>query len=221
MIAAFLLPLAAVGADSVRLPVGVPGARCSVIRVEGPGPKWGTPAWSAELLRSAHAVVRATAIGPVPAPTDSAARATADSLERALRNRPGSLLRGGSAAIVFHVREVLRAPVAEVSASTDRGAAIGTISDTLHLPGILVEQDDFNDHPAPYTFVRPSGRSGGCFTRQYRAGAQYLLLLQWEAPEARWTILPAALAPVNEQVRSSKDPWVRWARRQLARGKDR
>ena len=31
------------------------------------------------------------------------------------------------------------------------------------IPGKLVETDDFNDRPAPYTCVRRGGRSGNCF----------------------------------------------------------
>jgi hypothetical protein len=38
----------------------------------------------------------------------------------------------------------------------------------LVLPGYLVSTDDFNDKPAPYSFVRPGGRAGSCFANSYR-----------------------------------------------------
>jgi hypothetical protein len=42
----------------------------------------------------------------------------------------------------------------------------------LILAGRLVETDDWNDKPAPYDFVRPTGRAGSCFTESYRSGAE-------------------------------------------------
>jgi hypothetical protein len=48
----------------------------------------------------------------------------------------------------------------------------------LVLPGYLVSIDDFNDKPAPYSFVRPEGRAGSCFANSYRRDAQYLLFLK-------------------------------------------
>jgi hypothetical protein len=94
---------------------------------------------------------------------------------------------------------------------TLKGEAIPT---TFAIRGRLVEQDDFNDRPAPYDFVRRGGRSGNCFAYGYREGAEYLLFLR----ETNHVMAPywAALAPVNEQVRSKDDPWIQWVRRQLA-----
>jgi hypothetical protein len=43
----------------------------------------------------------------------------------------------------------------------------------LILPCKLVDNDDWNQKPAQYDFVRPTGRSGSCYTNQYRAGAEY------------------------------------------------
>lgn len=34
----------------------------------------------------------------------------------------------------------------------------GKTEPELILPGYLTDSDDFNDHPAPYKFVRPNGR---------------------------------------------------------------
>jgi hypothetical protein len=81
------------------------------------------------------------------------------------------------------------------------------------IPGKLVERDDFNDHAPPYTFVRRGGRSGNCFAYGYRQGAEYLLFLQPQGDVM--TPYWAALAPVNEQVRSAQDPWIDWVRGQL------
>lgn len=83
----------------------------------------------------------------------------------------------------------------------------------LVLPGYLVQQDDFNDQQPPYTFVRPSGRSGSCFANSYRDGAEYLLFLK-KRNTGELTVNWAALAPVNEQLHSSDDAWLVWVRRQ-------
>ncbi len=82
------------------------------------------------------------------------------------------------------------------------------------LNGYLGEQDDFNDHAVPYTFVRPGGRHGSCFANTYKQGAQYLLLLKnsdsvkWVHATTRFTVNIDPLAPVNEQLHSPDDPWV-------------
>ena len=83
----------------------------------------------------------------------------------------------------------------------------------LVLPGYLVQYDDFNDQQAPYTFVRPSGQAGSCFANSYRQGAQYLLFLK-KTNAGEFTVNWAALAPVNEQLHSSEDPWLIWVREQ-------
>jgi hypothetical protein len=80
------------------------------------------------------------------------------------------------------------------------------------LPGYLVQQDDFNDRQPPYTFVRPSGRTGSCFANSYRDGAEYLLFLK-KRNTGELTVNWAALAPVNEQLHSSDDAWLVWVRR--------
>ena len=86
----------------------------------------------------------------------------------------------------------------------------------LELPGYLVQQDDFNDQKAPYTFVRPGGRAGSCFANSYRQGAEYLLFLK-KTKTGTFTVNWAALAPVNEQLHSSEDPWLTWVRGQAGK----
>lgn len=87
------------------------------------------------------------------------------------------------------------------------------ISD-VELPGYVVQQDDFNDHAPPYTFVRPGGRSGSCYANSYRDGAQYLLFLSKRAT-GELTVNWAPLSPVNEQLHSPDDPWLIWVRQQV------
>ena len=83
---------------------------------------------------------------------------------------------------------------------------------TLVLPGRFVDRDDFNDHAAPYRFVRPSGRTGGCYSDEYRLGAEYLLVLQRTPDSIGWTTKWYALGPVNEQLTGPDDEWLRWVR---------
>ncbi|MFL5607097.1 MAG: phosphatase PAP2 family protein, partial [Gemmatimonadaceae bacterium] len=63
----------------------------------------------------------------------------------------------------------------------------------------------------PYTMVRMAGQRGDCYARQYRRGAEYLLLLRHVDAK---TLTPywIPLAPLNEQVRGSDDAWVTWVR---------
>jgi len=111
------------------------------------------------------------------------------------------------ATVEFSVVEVLRgAPAPRV----------------VRLPGEMVTDDDYNPQPGvPYTMVRRAGQRGACYAREYRAGAEYLLLLRPEPPGAL-TASWKALAPLNEQVRGAADPWVAWVRARVsgARGRD-
>lgn len=91
----------------------------------------------------------------------------------------------------------------------------------LKFAGELVDADDYNNGAVPYRMVRPSGQRGSCFTYEYRAGAEYLLILR-NAPHAipliagaetpRLNPYWAPLAPLNEQVRGDDDPWVQWVK---------
>ena len=85
----------------------------------------------------------------------------------------------------------------------------------ITLYGIAVERDDFNTTPVPYGMVRPAGQRGDCFAREYRLGAQYLLLLQDRPRPNRIQWWP--LAPLNEQLRGDDDPWLVWVRTQATR----
>ena len=105
-----------------------------------------------------------------------------------------------SSTVHFHVVEVIR----------------GDPRTDLTLPGYLSDNDDFNDRPLPYNFVRPGGRHGNCFANTYRSGAQFLLLLQKnQSGELSMNWYP--LGPVNEQLHSVDDPWLLWVRAE-ARG---
>jgi len=94
----------------------------------------------------------------------------------------------------------------------------GPVPDEMILPGYLVQRDDFNDHPAPYNFVRPNGRRGSCFANTYRNGGDFLLLLK-KSESGEFTVNWYALGPVNEQLHSGDDPWLAWVRKQAAREK--
>ena len=93
----------------------------------------------------------------------------------------------------------------------------GTAPAALALHGYLVQRDDFNDHPAPYNFVRPGGRAGSCFANSYRDHAQYLLFLRKARESSQMVVEWAALAPVNEQLHNEDDPWLLWVREQAAK----
>lgn len=115
--------------------------------------------------------------------------------------------------VAFAVLEWLRPPA---------GVAATGWPARLVLAGALVERDDYNAGAVPYTFVRSDGARGACVAYAYRVGGEYLLLLRpnahADAQGAPGTsvgdLTPywAALAPVNEQVRDGRDPWVAWVR---------
>ena len=92
----------------------------------------------------------------------------------------------------------------------------------LVLPGYLSDQDDWNDQAVPYSMVRRNGRSGSCFANTYRKGAQFLLVMKRTgsvssvfSSDTEYTVNWYALGPVNEQLRSSEDPWMQWVRDQV------
>ena len=102
--------------------------------------------------------------------------------------------------IRFRVSEVLRGqPLSE-----------------LTLSGELVDRDDFNMGRVPYDAVRPNGLSGTCYAWQYKAGAEYLLMLSY-SKNHKLVLSPFPLEPVNEQLVSSNDPWLLWVRKQTKR----
>ena len=89
-------------------------------------------------------------------------------------------------------------------------------ADYLILPGILVQTDDFNDQPPPYSSVRSEGRRGNCFASSYRSGGQFLLILKKKS-DGTLSVNWYALAPVNEQLHSANDPWLLWVRKQASK----
>jgi hypothetical protein len=89
----------------------------------------------------------------------------------------------------------------------------GKVPGDLVLPGVLVDMDDFNDQVPPYNLVRPAGRRGSCFASSYRSGGQFLLMLK-KRSDGIFTLNWYPLAPVNEQLHSTDDPWLLWVRKQ-------
>jgi len=90
----------------------------------------------------------------------------------------------------------------------------------LSLNGYVEAFDDWNDQPVPYTFVRRNGRHGSCFANTYGRGSKFVLMLKRGTNlhlqgRTEYTVNWAALAPVNEQIKSADDPWVQWVRQQI------
>jgi hypothetical protein len=125
----------------------------------------------------------------VPAPQTLVGGATAIVVATATRQISREL-------VEFRVEEIVRGPVTPL----------------LLIGGTLTGEDDFNDRASPYDFVRPTGRRGSCFTREYRAGARFLLLLK-QQPDGSLTPYWEALAPTNEQLHPGVDPWLTAVRR--------
>jgi hypothetical protein len=94
----------------------------------------------------------------------------------------------------------------------------GSTIETLELPGYLSDTDDFNDHEAPYGFVRPNGRTGSCYANTYRSGAEFLLVLK-RTQDGAYTVNWYALGPTNEQLHSDHDPWLTWVRQESKKSK--
>jgi hypothetical protein len=80
----------------------------------------------------------------------------------------------------------------------------------LDVAGYLGGENDFNELPVPYHFVRRGGRRGSCFANTYRQGADYLLVLKLVNNE--YTPDWYTLGPTNEQLHSADDPWLKWVR---------
>jgi hypothetical protein len=84
----------------------------------------------------------------------------------------------------------------------------------LDLPGYVGDNDDFNDVPVPYHFIRRGGRWGSCIANTYRRGADYLLVLKLVGNA--YTVNWYPLGPTNEQLHSGDDPWLTWVRSEVA-----
>lgn len=119
---------------------------------------------------------------------------------------------------------VLRVKV--TGARESRGNRIGTVtlevlevlkgrldSGELSIRGRLRNYEGTKGRTAPYDqldCVRAAG-CGGCFAYDYKAGAQYILMLKDGG--AYW----APLSPTNEEVTGENDPWALWLKQQLNR----
>jgi len=151
-----------------------------------------TPAWPCT-----------TIIRPTPEQLVSNASVILRVLAESLSARPGQRdgFRGSATQVRFVVIERLKGEFP---------------AQTIEFNGALETRNDPNDHQAPYRFVRPGGRSGNCYAFNYRAGAEYLLLLRrapWSSQPRLLTPYWSAVAPTNEQLRESgADPWLKWVR---------
>jgi hypothetical protein len=137
--------------------------------------------------------------------------------------RPCRSLGGPAPGDVVRAAHVIVRARAEAQATTRQGVRFSVLAvlkgamnesgNPLEIAGSLTDADEFNEHPVPYPVVRSSGRSR-CFARSYKTGAEYLLMLRRadEGFSAEWFVL----APVNEQIRGDRDPWLLWVRTQVA-----
>jgi hypothetical protein len=148
-----------------------------------------------KVLNGADAIVRAIAVDYVSPPVKPQTPRPAGSTAEIYPAKAAALPRVTFPGIRFKVIETIR----------------GIETPELILPGNLVEEDDFNDKPAPYSVVRPDGRGGSCYARSYRKGSQFLLFLKKDAA-GKLTADWAPLSPANEQLHSENDPWLLWAR---------
>lgn len=92
------------------------------------------------------------------------------------------------------------------------------VPETIALHGYLTDEDDFNEVPLPYRFVRPGGRGGICFANNYKKGAQFLLFVKrstFVTTNTGYSIDISALGPTNEQLRGPRDLWVMWVKAYL------
>jgi len=88
-----------------------------------------------------------------------------------------------------------------------------SVPSEIILNGYLSDADDFNETEVPYNFVRRGGRGGSCSAYEYKKGAEFLLFLKKTGE--KFTVRWYALAPTNEQLRSSDDEWITWVRSYL------
>ena len=156
---------------------------------------------SSVMLLLAQGLVQACSIKRVPPPreliekADVIVRATADSYDK---TPEGGVPTGVyERTVKFKIIETLK----------------GELAEPLLTYGYLTDEDDYNDHPVPYTFIRPDGRAGNCFARTYKKGADFLLFLK--KGKDKLTPYWSALAPINEQIRPTDDKWLHWVKKQL------
>jgi hypothetical protein len=153
------------------------------------------------MLLLAHVSVQACRTKPTPPAelvqqADVIVRATADSYDKAPES---DLWTTGlpESTVKFKVIEKLK----------------GELTEPLLIYGYLTDKDDYNELPVPYTFIRRGGRHGSCIASSYKEGADFLLFLKKR--DGKLTPYWRGLAPVNEQLRTSDDEWLRWVKEQL------
>jgi hypothetical protein len=123
-------------------------------------------------------------------PTDVVRGADAIVRAQSLGYASPASIAGSQAPLRFRVIEVIRG---------------NDVPQEFLLPGVATDRDDFNSGSVPYQSVRRTGE-GGCFSRVYRTGAEFLLLMQKRGTD--YTPEWYALGPVNEQLWSRDDPWL-------------
>lgn len=149
-------------------------------------------------------------VGPLPSADSLVRKAEVIARVRAesLSSEPGraGIMAGSSTQVRFAVLELLKGRLP---------------SPTIDFNGSLMDRDDPNDHPVPYNFIRPGGRSGNCFALAYRVGAEYLLLLR-RADHPSYAqpndVTPywAPLSPTNEQLLGgASDAWFVWVSQEV------
>ena len=77
----------------------------------------------------------------------------------------------------------------------------------VDLEGRIVNPDDYNAAPVPYTTARKS-------PGEYVQGREYLLILHDTGTEFT-TAWPSSLAPTNEELKDENDPWLKWIRERV------
>jgi hypothetical protein len=143
--------------------------------------------------------------GPISSPEELVADAALIVVATAVEGYPLTNTRIVDPKVRFRVESVLKGTYA---------------ASDLSLNGYMEGYDDWNDKPAPYTFVRPDGRWGSCFAYTYRSGGKFVLMLTRVTNPTRqgsteYTVNWSALAPVNEQIKPADDPWLQWVREQI------
>lgn len=121
---------------------------------------------------------------------------------------PAAEERRGAKHVAFEVREVLRG-----SGVPDTLRFTGVIRDEDAVPPELVEEVPHLSYIRRY--------AGDCQAFTYRAGGEYLLLLQLSAERGSFDPYWTLLAPTNNQIGGDEDRWLRWVRAEIARNPSR
>ena len=208
-----ILALAAGGLAGVAPSVRPPARRgehalCQNLLALERAARWTADSASA-LVRAVDAVVLVRAV----AEAQATSVALGDSaLVRWARPKRHWYSRRPPGAVAFRVLEVLAAP--------PRDTALRPAG-RLVLAGLLTrDHDHYTDRDAYYSEApvpRREGRGAPVCDAPlgYRAGRDYLLLLDREPATGRYTPYGRVYDPTNERVRGPNDPWLRWVRAAL------